>query len=71
MVKEKIDPLLKTIDLAGKGVDGKVLNTGVCSFSVKSFKDGKSFGANYVQAYSEIKEVAFEDKKTLLTLTGD
>jgi hypothetical protein len=34
-------------------------------------KDGKSIGENYAEAYSEITEVTFADKKTLLTLAGD
>ena len=71
VAKEKIELPSKTIDWSGKGTDGKVLDAGVYSFSVESFKDGKSIGENYAEAYSEITEVTFADKKTLLTLAGD
>ena len=71
VAKEKIELPSKTIDWSGKGTDGKVLDAGVYSFSVESFKDGKSIGVNYAEAYSEITEVTFADKKTLLTLAGD
>ena len=49
----------------------EALDAGVYSFSVESFKDGKSIGENYAEAYSEITEVTFANKKTLLTLAGD
>ena len=71
VAKEKIELPSKTIDWSGKGTDGKVLDAGVYSFSVGSFKDGKSIGEDYAEAYSEITEVTFADKKTLLTLAGD
>ena len=71
VAKKKIELASKAIDWSGKGTDGKVLKAGVYSFSVESFKDGKSIGENYAEAYSEITEVTFADKKTLLTLAGD
>ena len=70
VAKKKIELASKAIDWLGKGTDGKVLKAGVYSFSVESFKDGKSIGENVVEAYSEITEVNFADKKTLLTLAG-
>jgi flagellar basal-body rod modification protein FlgD len=70
VAKKKIELASKAIDWSGKGTDGKVLKAGVYSFSVESFKDGKSIGENVVEAYSEITEVNFADKKTLLTLAG-
>ena len=70
VAKKKIELASKAIDWSGKGTDGEVLKAGVYSFSVESFKDGKSIGENVVEAYSEITEVTFADKKTLLTLAG-
>ncbi|MDC0431134.1 hypothetical protein OAL97_01240 [Paracoccaceae bacterium] len=70
VAKKKIELASKAIDWSGKGTDGEVLKAGVYSFSVESFKDGKSIGENVVEAYSEITEVNFADKKKLLTLAG-
>ena len=70
VAKKKIELASKAIDWSGKGTDGKVLKAGVYSFSVESFKDGKSIGDNVVLAYSKITGVTFADKKTLLTLAG-
>ena len=53
VAKKKIELASKAIDWSGKGTDGKVLKAGVYSFSVESFKDGKSIGENVVEAYPD------------------
>ena len=70
MATQKLDLTSKTIEWSGKGTDGETLETGVNGFSFESFKGDKSLGKKYVEAYSEIVEIAFTDAKTTLTLAG-
>ncbi len=58
----------EAIEWAGVGAGGQPLPPGLYSFSVESYKDGKSLGQNLAETYATIREARMEDGAAVLLM---